>query len=410
MYDNTVHQKSIARHLRAEDFKKTPLLVNLDYKTKVFSDSVSIASTGFSNVDLRKAFIRGKAVYQISNLHVTLIIRHVTNNVQRMAKARQDNRDFIITCLKTLMREGVPFRVYKFDVSKFYESIDAKIAIERLRRDVGFSSQSVFILDSFFSEMRRKEVFGLPRGLSLSATLSEYIMREFDRKISAHPSVHYSSRFVDDIVIVTDGREDIAEFRQFTKNALENGLLFNEKSTHKNFTPYQKTNSNIVEHSFDFLGYVFHVSYAFRQNSIIQRIVNLDISKSKVDRIKSRIAKALLQFKKDGSYMNLRDRLRLLASNYMYADLKTGRKRPTGIYFNYPMVDANNSASLLDLDRFLRGVIMGNHLKNKLRPVLSHQQKTELVRCTFQSGFREKRFFHFSVSRLAHLVGCWSHA
>ena len=411
MYDNTIHQKSIARQLRAEDFNKNALLINRDYRKNVFAESVAIAKAGFSNVEIKTALVRGKVVYQVRDLPTLLLIRHVTNNIRRMADAKQDNRDFIISCLRTLMQEGVPFRVYKFDVSKFYESIDVRFAIERLKRDVGFSSQSVFVLTSFFSEMRRNGISGLLRGLSLSATMSEYIMRAFDKRVSTHVNVHYSSRFVDDIIIVTDGREEIGDFNKFAREALEDGLSFNQKSLHKDFTSFKKANKDVVEASFDFLGYVFRVGYAVRNPSNkIYRTVTLDISQSKVDRMKSRIAKAMLQFKKDGIYVDLRDRVRLLTSNYIYVDLKTGRRRPTGIYFNYPMVDADRSTSLSDLDRFLRNIVMSSHSRNKLRPNLSLQQRTELVGCTFQSGFKAKRFFHFSIGRLASLVGCWSHA
>ncbi len=67
---------------------------------------------------------------------------------------------------------------------------------------------AVLVLENFLFELLDRNIVGLPRGVPLSATLSEYSMKRFDRFVSTLPEVYYYARYVDDIVIVTGARED----------------------------------------------------------------------------------------------------------------------------------------------------------------------------------------------------------
>jgi hypothetical protein len=144
-------------------------------------------------------------------------------------------------------------------------------------------------------------------------------------------------------------------------------------------------------------------------NDIIIRKVRLDISPSKVKKFKTRVAKAMLQFNRDGKYSDLRDRVRLLTGNFSLSDRATKRKRLSGIRYNYILIDPKQSTALRDLDRYLANAIMSSHPCNKIRPKLSNAQRIELVRYSFQKGFENKMFFHFPPSRLARLTSCWAY-
>ena len=181
MYDASINAKTIARQFRPFDFVKNTTLLDEDVKQEIIADAVEIGQTGYVGLHLRRSNLRGKAVYQLDGLAELLIARHIAANVKRITGVKQDNRQFIIECLRSLLREGIPFRAYKLDIKSFYESIDATKILQKLRSNEGFSGQSAFSLRSFFQELNSQGIQGLPRGLGLSATLAEYFLKEFDK-------------------------------------------------------------------------------------------------------------------------------------------------------------------------------------------------------------------------------------
>ncbi|AMK22349.1 MULTISPECIES: antiviral reverse transcriptase Drt3a [unclassified Sphingobium] len=411
MHDPTIHPKSITRQFRSADFIKDPTLLTPDTLKQVVNDAVRLGCSGFDGVAIKSSDLRGKSIYQIDGLAPQLVLRHITSNIRRITGVKQDDRQFIVNCIKKLGSEGTSFRVYKFDVKSFYETVPIDDVLKMLERDLAFSGQSVRALSSLFADLGKLGVAGLPRGMAISATLSEYLMRKFDRIASSTTGVWYYSRFVDDIIIITDGREDEQPFKVHIEAALPKGLRFNEKSRCYAFGQFNGAKMPSDEHSFDFLGYHFAVSCAFRgSDNKIRREVKLDLAPSKVNKIKTRIAKSLIQYKADNNFADLRDRVRLLTSNFSFEDRVTGAKRNSGVYFNYPLITEPSSGGLRALDKFLRNSIISSTPKNKLFPALGPVQEKEVIRLSFVHGHIKKRFFSFDPKRLAHLTGCWFYA
>jgi len=410
MYDPTIHARSIARHFVPGDFIADPTLLNEHDRNAVIERAVEIGAAGFATVAFLKSDLRGKAIHQVTDMAELLVLRHVSKNIRRITGAKQDNRQFIIECVRTMLREGTSYRVYKFDIKSFYENSNIDGIIDRLQNDEGFSGQSSVALSTFFSVAKGVGVHGLPRGLGLSATLAEYLLRPFDEAISSMDHVWFYARFVDDIFVVTSGREDRKDFYRHAEGALPNGLEFNKKSEVFDFDKFEKKNPGHA-HSIDFLGYRFNVSRPERSDELgVMRNVTLDIAPPKVRKIKTRIAKSLLKFAQDGNYIDLRSRFRLITGNFNFVDRATGIRRVSGIHFNYPLVDLNSSKALPDLDKFLRNAVMAPHPRNKLRPALTQAQRRELVRLTFRSGHEKKRFYSFTPVRLVALGSVWQHA
>jgi hypothetical protein len=413
MYDPTIHAKTIARHLQAADFIRDKSLFDSEYAKSLLERAVSVGTAGFDSISLATSCLRGKPVYQLKDLSDLLVIRHITTNIRRITSVKQDNRQFIVECIRTLLEDGTPFRVYKYDIKHFYESVRVDAIIAQLHRDVAFSDQSIRALSSFFRQLQTHGVKGLPRGLALSATLAEYLLRSLDHKIASHCNVWYYARFVDDILIIANLDQDVREFSEFANNALPPGLVFNEKSRHLPFTARQKGNSATdIEGVFDFLGYSFSVSKAFYRSpeNKIARVVAVDISASKIKKLKTRVVRAILRYKEDNNYNDLLSRMRLLTSNFRFVDRASGAPRISGIYFNYPVIDAASGCGLDELDRFVRKAITSPHHKNRLRPTLTIEQKKAILNLTFRSGFEEKRFYAFKPKRLAELKSCWAYA
>lgn len=412
MYDASINAKTIARQFRPFDFVSDPTLLNEEFKQEIIADAVKIGQTGYIGLRLKQSKLRGNAIYQFEGLTELLVARHIAANVKRITGVKQDNRQFIIECLRSLLREGIPFRAYKLDIRGFYENIDASQILQKLRSNEGFSGQSALSLRSFFHELQSQSIHGLPRGIGLSATLAEYFLKDFDETVSNHPEVWFFVRFVDDIFVITSGRECSQDFETKLARALPHGLAFNaKKRSVMDFQKFSKSQTGI-EHSFSYLGYEFHVTHIKRNslNRTLIRDVTLDIASSKVRKIKIRVMRAMIAFKRDNDYDLLRSRIRLLTSNFNFIDRQTTVRRVSGIYFNYPMTDFAHSKSLPALDRFLKNVIMSSHPKNKWRPTITKSQRLELLNLTFSGGFQSKRFFNFGPSLLANLVSCWRYA
>jgi hypothetical protein len=411
MYDPTIHPKTLRRQLRAADFYDDPQLIDSVHRNAVIAQAVSYGCQGFPTTSLKRSALRGKSIYGFTDLAEALVIRHITRNIRRVTSVKQDDRAFIVRCIHTLLSEGVSYRVYKFDVASFYESVDVRLILERLSQDIAFSGQSVRSLTSFFSRLGAAGITGLPRGLAVSATLAEYLMRGFDRHVASVPGVWYYARFVDDILIITDNREDPAAFRQLVAAALPQGLQFNDKSKDLPLSPFKKGNAPTPEAAFDFLGYRFEVSHAYRDSANkIVRQVRVDLALSKINKLKTRIAKSLLRYIVDQNFIDLRDRIRMLSSNVIYIDWGTGVRRPSGIRFNYPLLNHSTSTALRELDRFVRTAVFSPHPKNALRaPSLTQAQRRELAGLTFLDGFASTRFFHIRTERLMDLSAIWSY-
>jgi hypothetical protein len=413
MFDSTIHAKTLARHLRKDDFANS-FISNQAQLDDVINRAAALGLTGFSSISIEKNSLRGKTIYQITDLAETLVLRHITSNIRSVTSVKQDDRQFIVTCLKMMLSQGTSFRVYKFDIASFYENVSPQGIIEKLERDTAFSGQSIRALHSFFGQLGVAGIPGLPRGVSLSATLAEYLLRDFDKTISNQEAVWFYARFVDDVVIITSGQEIEPEFRRFVAENLPQGLEFNQKSRSVSFSIFHRNNRAAQENCFDFLGYRFSVSLVYKDNThsnnIRRRDTWMDIAPSKVRRLKTKLAKSLLAYRKDADFELLLARVRLLTSNFNFIDLKTGVRRSSGIYFNYPLVSSERSTALPELDKYLFNAITSPHPKNILRPILTSQQRQMLLNLSFRDGFKNKRFFWFKAARLATLTACWAYA
>lgn len=411
MFDSSLHAKTLARQFRRADFHPSSWNISLADKEGIIADALTIARRGFDRVSLRQNSLGDKTIYRHGAISEALLIRHVADGVRRITGVRQSDRKGIMKSLVAVVGEGIPFGVLKFDIRSFYESVDPFEIISSLRADAAFSRQSVDLLESFFGALQRQGVHGLPRGIGLSATLSEYMLRGFDRAIAAHSGITFYSRYVDDGIIVASPQQDLEDLRAFVSNALPQTLeLHRAKTRPYSFGRYVRGNPGITEHEFDFLGYALKVSEIIQVDQSRLRNVELDISPKKVAKIKRRMAKAILAFNDGGTYAHLLSRTKLLTSNFGYIDKSSGQQRFSGLRYNYSMIDPHRSSALMELDRFLINAIKSPHPGNRLRPNLSEMQARGLLGFGFKRGFLRNRFFTFREDHLRQMIGCWAHA
>ncbi|SHM72985.1 Reverse transcriptase (RNA-dependent DNA polymerase) [Sphingobium sp. YR657] len=411
MLDTTIHAKTIARQFRRSDFRDSSWGITADDKDEIIADALRVAATGFTTVSLRRNSIGGKPVYRHAALCEALLIRHISEGLRRITGVQQSDRKSIVKSLIALTSEGVPFNILKFDIKSFYESVDTDALIERLRRDPAFSRQSIGLIETFFAALQSQRINGLPRGIGLSATLSEYLLRAFDSAISNFPGVRFYSRYVDDGIILASDKVDASQLLDFVKGLLPIGLELNRAKTKPyKFGSFLRSAGSTTEHSIKFLGYTLDISHITRTNGRLCRNVHVDIAHSKVAKIKRRICLSLLNFNNGGNFNDLHNRIKLLTSNYGFVDDSTGQQRYSGIKYNYGLIDPTNSPQLAALDRFLINVVTSSHPNNRIRPNLTRVQRARILGFGFTSGFLANRFFTFDEVTLKNLIGCWSHA
>ncbi len=121
--------------------------------------------------------------------------------------------------------------------------------------------------------------------------------------------------------------------------------------------------------------------------------------------------KSLLQYLSDGSFQDLRDRVRILTCGYQFFDERQQKKRSAGLQHTYSLIDSNAPA-LAELDKFLAGMILrrSGAIGGRLALSLNNRERKELLRYSFVTGMADRVHFRFSADRLAHLMECWKYA
>lgn len=410
MYDSTLHARTLGRQIRISDFQPGPLQISLQQRDATIRAAVLVANSGFTSVAFRQSNIGGKPVYQQASLPEALITRHVSENIRRITKVKQSDRQAIVKCIKALSAEGTDFNILKFDVRSFYESINPFAIVNDLRQDAAFSRQSIAVLESFFRALKAQGIVGLPRGFELSATLAEFAMRSFDQRMADLRGVRFYSRYVDDILVISSPNTALEDVQTAASGWLPEGLSFRRNKTKAYEFGRRISAASQLEHEFVFLGYCVKVGQITRTDEGLQRAVTLDIAPNKVRKIKRRIALSLLDYNDAGNFDDLHDRIKMLTSNYEFQDNKTGARRLAGVRYSYSLIDGQKSVALGSLDQFLYNAIYSSNSRNRLRPQLTTQQRRTLFGYSFRSGFLKNRFFAFEQNDLHRISRCWSHA
>ena len=346
---------------------------------------------------------RGEWVYR-PVAPVDRLLENATNAILiECLSVRQANRNEIVADLGCLLREGTPLRVYRLDIKSFYESVPKRDLLDRLKRNWRVPRQTIDVLGALFAQSQND---GLPRGLSVSSTLSELLMKPFDEHVRMMEGVFYYARFVDDIIILTLGSEDPAAFQRELSvhlNAVAPSLAFNAHKT-------TNTEFELESHSFSYLGYRFSLGEdrSRRQG----RALKVDIASSKVQRMKTRVCLSLLAHHRSASsasFALLRDRLRLLSGNYYVGQRNEHQKLRAGIYYSY--TEVTECTALIGLDTFLRRLMNGttSPISHKAKASLTAAQRRELLQLSFLNGHRRRLMLSFNSGVISELTRCWRH-
>lgn len=328
----------------------------------------------------------GKTVYELSQIEDFLAVRLTDHYLRRIYKVKQSNRSRIIQQLKVILEDCGDLELRKLDITSFYESIDFGDLIEKIRNDMILGYKGLRILDSLHACSKDEGLSGLPRGIGVSATLSELYARKIDRNICRMDGVYFSARYVDDVIIISESGKSQSIDQSLKKLWQDLNLTINSKSLTR------KLNS---KPTFCYLGYEFILGEPHNRGT--QRQVTIRIAQKKIKRQKTKISKAFLQYVKDKSFSMLIARLRYLTSNILISNSENGTLY-AGNSFNYGEI--TNTSSLDVLDGFLRNIIHGRGRLGKLvAPHLSQSQIQSLKRISFKYAFVMKLRIKFTRSR-----------
>lgn len=292
-------------------------------------------------------------------------MKQLQYNLQRTFKVKQANRHLITTNLKLLLQNRNPYYIIRTDVKHFYETIPQDALMKKLSDNTLLSYKSrAFIREILraYEEVKDTTVIhpgnGIPRGIGISALLSEIYMRDIDNTIKNREEVIYYVRYVDDIFIICSSLGNSADLTEYYQGLCElfqeEGLELQPAAATSKCCLVDCTEKKVKDLSY--LGYKMEISRSDKG-----AYVKFFMTDHKKQCIKDRIDRAFRHFD-NYSRKNLRqarrdllDALKMIVGNIRLHKAKAGVK--TGIYFNNDLLDTKVGGhnDLAELNTYLRG-------------------------------------------------------
>ncbi|MEI6896691.1 MAG: antiviral reverse transcriptase Drt3a [Psychromonas sp.] len=361
-----------------------------DILNSITKISYAVSQVDFSFTDIKCSVYKGKNVYETDNVNEHFAIKKLNAIIKRLYTVKYTNRNEILTQLIQVLNDGTNYKIIRADIKDFFETVPRKKLIDKLKSDSILGSLMINKLLDLDKYLAKQSCKGLPRGISLSPALSEIYLRRFDKSMRSNTNVYYYARYVDDIIIVClDRLEDVENLLK--ENIKDLGLSFNHK--------YKVIPEVNVFNDFDYLG----VNFKFGLNKI-----EYSLSKNKVNQIKTRIIKSLIDFSKNKNEKLLLNRIIFLTSNYNVYTKTESNNLKAGIYYNNQHI--NTYQALNDLNEFLRKSITAKRgslaRKTKLIPP---SVASQCMKNCFFKGYIEKRMMDFNGVDISEIVRCWKY-
>lgn len=334
--------------------------------------------------------VRGRDVFSIGNEIADIFVsRQIQYTLKSLFNTKVNNRDLIVGRICTLNNELSPKFIIRADVENFYESIDHKKLLDILHSSPKLSVAPKKVITQLIRKYKTitGSDSGLPRGVGLSAYLSEIYMNDVDEKIKSINDITYYGRYVDDIILIFSPvkKDNIPNYLSIIKGVMDNrGLVLNNKTTEIDL--YNDNNKN-----FEYLGYKFVIS----SNSCIVKF-----SSNKIRKIRLRIDKAFLDYNSsfsktpDRSKKLIMMRLKFLTGNTRLHNSKS--KAFVGVYFSNRFITDTSDLNGLD-----------HYLNSKLNLISDQKLKRKISKLSFKRGFEEQIFRNFTAKELGEISKGW---
>jgi len=351
--------------------------------------AIDFASNNQQVVNIIQSSIKGKNIYISNSLYDSLSIRLTNLILKETLSISMQPRDREISQLWNIIKtEMKGVTIFRTDLKSFFESLPFEDILIDLENNNYLSFTSINHLKNIMNFTCGNGDKGLPRGLAISSTLSEFAMQEFDKNIWREMNCIYYSRYVDDIVIITEKKN----LKDNVQSILPYKLELNTAKTKQ---------VCIGDDSYiDYLGYSFNV----------KNITNSKIALNKLNRLKTRIVLSLKDYTHNKNFNLLIDRLRFLSGNTV---LKiAGRKKPITVGIRYQYSKCNQKSilnQLKDIDTFYKKILYSRNysLSRNLRNKLNYQQFKNLEIISFRSGYLKIITHKYSKERITKIKEVW---
>ncbi|VVM58513.1 hypothetical protein PS662_01184 [Pseudomonas fluorescens] len=370
---------------------------------------------------IKKFSLNNKTVLTYTTEDAKIASRLIIRNLELNARIKQPNRSEIIAALISSLQDGTPYRAHRYDIKSFYESINRAAVLTMLDDESLCSLKTLKLIKILFSALDRENIKGLPRGLDISAYLSEIYLRHFDTKLKRLEHVNFYARFVDDIIILTSN-DKAEEITKYVKEFLSDDLTLHDTGKRSDIYISKSEISHEVDKSIEkfellnYLGYEFKIfnTYLPSCDFRIKRRLEVEISNNKIRKIKSRLFSSLLSYcsseRNSSDFKLLEKRLKTLTGNYEINSSGTNVIIKTGIYFNYHHRTPQNNCRLTELDRtFRRALFSRAHpLFIKLSASIMPHEKRKLSGFSFVKGYENITYYSFSYIELVKIRMHWN--
>lgn len=332
-------------------------------------------------------------VYSLPDTAASFFVgKQLQRNIARLYGVKPGDRRQIVRQVKDLLSTTFDIYIVRTDVSSFYESIDQATLIKELDKDqlLSLASKSHIkcILMKYGALVGGSK--GIPRGVGISAFLSELYMRSVDEKVRQIEGVTYYARYVDDIITIfspTAMCDRSLYLKRVTDCLASRALALNLSKT--------KEGPSIASGSmnFEYLGYEF---------KLVGGNCELELSTSKAARYKRRIDLSFGCYERESrtdqkcAARRLVTRIKFLTGNTRLVNSKG--LAFTGIYYNNS--ELTQLGRLSGLDAYLNyriGLLFSAGLQNRLT---EHR---------FKDGFIKRPFYRYSTTQMAAIVEAWKY-
>ncbi|RUO26596.1 hypothetical protein CWE09_07800 [Aliidiomarina minuta] len=341
---------------------------------------------------LEEKKIKGKAVFIPSTMEDFFSIKLLDRFIRRIYKVRQSDRNRIIRQINTLLKDSGDYHVLRLDIKNCYETIPFQSLINKFESELILAPECIKMLNAISADLLgNHNMLGLPRGLSISPTLAELYLEELDKNIMSNPNVIYSARYVDDIIVLTPAGKQEKVQSDIVSAMTELGLSLND-NTEKYYSGPSKSAM------FNYLGYLIKVeSKKDKPNK-----VDLHISRSKLDKLKSRIMMVFLDHKKQRNILLLKRRIEYLCM------LKSVRKSKNGdllagLANNYRYV-TDEFDCLKTVDGFLCQQLSDPRFS------LTQNEQAQVKRISIYGNTRKRNVGKFSKNQTLQIMRVWKNA
>lgn len=149
----------------------------------------------------------------------------------------------------------------KLDIRKFYPSINHDILKQIIRKKIK-DKQLLNLLDEIIDSTD-----GIPIGNYLSQFFANLYLSYFDHWLKEEVKIRYYFRYADDIIILSDNKEELRKYLILIKIYLKYILNLEVKGNYQIFP--------VESRGIDFVGYVFYHNYTKIRKSIKQKIFKI---------------------------------------------------------------------------------------------------------------------------------------